>query len=190
MRNIASAVIGAIICFFSLRQCDTPKTQVITKTKTVTEFVEVPAYTETIKTVKIPVTSIKYVTNNVHDTSYQMVNVEVPGKIDTSVAFIPYSDSTVTIQDSITLTGTILDFKRKVTVLDKTPDTIKVTTIKEIAKPKSIKYYVGADSDFKNLFQPSFGLSYDQPKYQIAVGYRPTVKIVEARLFLPLFKFK
>lgn len=190
MRNIISAVIGAILCFFSLKQCDKPEVNTIFKTKTVKEFVEVPVYTETIKTVKIPVTSIKYVTNSVHDTSYQMVNVEVPSKLDTSVAFIPYQDDSVTISDSITLTGTILDFKRKITVLDKTSDTIRVTTIKEIAKPKSIKYYVGLDSDLTNLFQPSFGLSYDQPKYQIAVGYRPVTKIVEARLFLPLFKFK
>ena len=71
------------------------------------------------------------------------------------------------------------------------PDTIKVTTVKEVFRPiRQIKYYVGADSDFDNLFQPSFGLSYDQPKYQISLGYRPIAKIVEARFFLPLIKLK
>lgn len=189
MRVIISAIIGAVICFFSLQKCEkAPKT--ITKTKTVTEFVEVPVYTETVKTIKIPVTKIQYLTKEIHDTLNQLVTVEVPRDGDTSIAVIPYQDDSVTIQDSITLTGTILDFKRKVSILDKTPDTIRVTTIKEVLKPvKSIKYYVGMDSDFNNLFQPSFGLSLDLPKYQVALGYRPTTKIVEAKLFLPLFKF-
>ena len=140
-----------------------------------------------------PVTKIKYIRlydtaiAYVHDTLNNLVEVTT---YDTtkSLAVIPYQDSLVTINDSITLSGTILDFKRKVTVKERQPDTLTITkeTIKYF---RGIKYYVGVDSDLNNLFQPAFGLSYDTKKYQVSLGYRPTTKIVEARFFLPLIKF-
>lgn len=182
-------IIGALLMFFGFKQCTTPEVDV----RTVTKKVNVPTYIEKVTTVKVPVTSIKYVplTHTVvemrHDTLDKLVDVI---KYDTTknLAVIPYQDSLVSIQDSITLTGTITDFKRKIVVKERQPDTLTITkeTIKYF---KGIKYYVGADSDLGNLFQPSFGLSYDSKKFQVSLGYRPTTKIVEARFFLPLIKF-
>lgn len=174
--------------FFSLKQCEQPQ-----EVRTITKVKNVPTYIEKVTSVKVPVTKIKYirlydtVTTQVHDTLNNLVEITT---YDTtkSLAVIPYNDSLVNIQDSITLTGTILDFKRKVTVKERQPDTLIVT--KEVIKYfKGIKYYVGADSDIQNIFQPSFGLSYDTKKFQVSLGYRPTTKIVEARFFLPLIKF-
>lgn len=181
-------IIGALLMFFGFKQCEQPQ-----EVRTITKTVSVPTYIEKVTTVKVPVTSIKYVplTHTViemmHDTTYKLVDVLT---YDTAknLAIIPYQDSLVTISDSITLTGTITDFKRKVTVKERQPDTLTITkeTIKYF---RGIKYYVGADSDLNNLFQPSFGLSYDSKKFQVSLGYRPTTKIVEAKLFLPLIKF-
>ena len=184
MKTGIGAIIGALIVFFSMRQCEQPQ-----ETRIVTKTVSVPTYIEKVTSVKVPVTKIKYIrlydttTSYVHDTLNQLVEVTT---YDTtkSLAVIPYQDSLVTISDSITLTGTIVDFKRKVTVKERQPDTLTITkeTIKYF---RGIKYYGGIDSDFK----PSFGLSYDNKKFQVSLGYRPTTKIVEARLFLPLLKF-
>ncbi len=182
------AIIGALLMFFGFKQCEQPQ-----ETRIITKKVSVPTYIEKVTSVKVPVTKIKYVkiyetkTSYVHDTLDQLVEVTT---YDTakSLAVIPYNDSLVSISDSITLTGTILDFKRKIIVRERQPDTLTVT--KEVTKYfKGIKYYVGADSDIKNIFQPSFGLSYDSRKFQVSLGYRPTTKIVEARFFLPLIKF-
>lgn len=181
------AIIGALLMFFGFKQCEQPQ-----EVRTITKTVSVPTYIEKVTTVKVPVTTIKYkkiydvTTAYVHDTLNQLVGVTT---YDTtkSLAVIPYNDSLVSISDSITLTGTILDFKRKIVVRERQPDTITVT--KEITKYfRGIKYYVGADSDIGSLFQPSFGLSYDTKKFQVSLGYRPTTKIVEARFFLPLIK--
>jgi len=181
------AIIGALIVFFSMRQCEQPQ-----EVKTITKTISVPTYVQVTKEVKIPVTKIKYIrlydttTSYVHDTLNQLVEV-VSYDTTKSLAIIPYQDSLVNILDTITLTGTILDFKRKVTVNERQPDTLTVTkeTIKYF---RGIKYYVGVDSDFNNLFQPCFGLSYDTKKFQVSLGYRPVTKIVEARFFLPLIK--
>jgi len=182
------AIIGALLMFFGFKQCEQPQ-----EVKTITKTISVPTYVQVTKEVKIPVTKIKYVrlydttTSYVHDTLNQLVEVTT---YDTtkSLAVIPYNDSLVTISDSITLTGTILDFKRKIVVRERQPDTLTIT--KEVTKYfRGIKYYGGIDSDFNNLFQPSFGLSYDTKKFQVSLGYRPTTKIVEARFFLPLIKF-
>lgn len=188
MRTLIGAIVGAVICFFSLRQCETPQ-----EVRTITKIKNVPTYIERVTKVNVPTTKIRYVklydTTSVfvHDTLNQLVEVTVYDSTK-SVAVIPYEDSLVTISDSITLTGQILDFKRQVSVRERQPDTLMVT--KEITKYfRGVKYYVGADSDLGNLFQPSFGLSYDSKKFQISVGYRPTTKIIESRLFLPLFKF-
>ena len=55
MRSIIGAIAGAVICFFSLKQCEQPQdVKVVTKVKKSTEYV-----TKT-KTVNIPVTTIKY----------------------------------------------------------------------------------------------------------------------------------
>jgi hypothetical protein len=182
------AILGALLMFFGFKQCEQPQ-----EISIITKKVSVPTYIEKVTSVKVPVTKIKYIrlydttTTYVHDTTNQLVEVTT---YDTtkSLAVIPYNDSLVNIQDSITLTGTILDFKRKVTVKERQPDTLTITkeTIKYF---RGIKYYVGADSDLNNLFQPSFGLSYDGRKFQVSLGYRPTTKIVEARFFLPLIKF-
>ena len=187
MKTIIKVLIGAVITFFTMRQCEAPQ-----ETRTITKVKNVPTYIEKVTKVNVPVTSIKYVrlhdttTTFVRDTLNNMVEVTV---YDTtkSLAIIPYQDSLVTINDSITLSGTILDFKRQIVVKERQPDTLQIT--KEVTKYfRGIKYYVGMDSDLNNLFQPSFGLSYDQKKFQVALGYRPTTKIVEARLFLPLIK--
>ena len=187
MKTGLGAIIGALIVFFSMRQCEQPQeTRIITKT------ISVPTYVQVTKEVKIPVSKIKYIrlydttTTLVHDTLDQLVEV-ITYDTTKSLAIIPYEDSLVNIQDTITLTGTILDFKRKVTVNERQPDTLTITkeTIKYF---RGIKYYVGMDSDFNNLFQPSFGLSYDSKKYQLSLGYRPATRIVEARFFLPLIK--
>ena len=182
------AILGALLMFFGFKQCEQPQ-----EVKTITKTISVPTYVQVTKEVKIPVTKIKYIKlydttrTFVHDTLNQLVEV-VSYDTTKSLAIIPYQDSLVTISDSITLTGTILDFKRKVTVNERQPDTLTITkeTIKYF---RGIKYYVGVDSDFNNLFQPSFGLSYDTRKFQVSLGYRPTTKIVEARFFLPLIKF-
>ena len=182
------AIIGALLMFFGFKQCEQPQ-----EVRTITKTVSVPTYIEKVTTVKVPVTTIKYkkiydvTTAYVHDTLNQLVEV-VTYDTTKSLAIIPYQDSLVSISDSITLTGTITDFKRKVVVKERQPDTLTITkeTIKYF---RGIKYYVGADSDLNNLFQPSFGLSYDSKKFQVSLGYRPTTKIVEARLFLPLLKF-
>ena len=181
------AIIGALLMFFGFKQCEQPQ-----EVKTITKTISVPTYVQVTKEVKIPVTKIKYVrlydttTSYVHDTLNQLVEV-VTYDTTKSLAVIPYQDSLVNILDTITLTGTILDFKRKVTVNERQPDTLTIT--KEVTKYfRGIKYYVGMDSDFNNLFQPSFGLSYDTKKFQVSLGYRPTTKIVEARFFLPLIK--
>ena len=182
------AILGALLMFFGFKQCEQPQ-----EVKTITKTISVPTYVQVTKEVKIPVTKIKYIKlydttrTFVHDTLNQLVEV-VSYDTTKSLAIIPYQDSLVTISDSITLTGTILDFKRKVTVNERQPDTLTITkeTIKYF---RGIKYYVGVDSDFNNLFQPSFGLSYDTRKFQVSLGYRPTTKIVEARFFLPLLKF-
>lgn len=182
------ALLGALLMFFGFKQCEQPQ-----ETRIITKKVSVPTYIEKVTSVKVPVAKIKYIrlydttTSYVHDTLNQLVEVTT---YDTtkSLAVIPYNDSLVTISDSITLTGTILDFKRKIIVRERQPDTLTIT--KEVTKYfRGIKYYVGADSDFGNLFQPSFGLSYDTKKFQVSLGYRPTTKIVEAKLFLPLIKF-
>lgn len=189
MKTTLGAIIGAIICFFTLKQCDTDKTS----TRIITKTVSVPTYIEKVTSVNVPVTKIKYIklynttTAYVHDTLDQLVEVT---KYDTtkSVAVIPYQDSSVHILDSITLTGQITNFKRTVTVRERQPDTLTVT--KEVTKYfRGIKYYVGMDSNFKNLFQPAFGFSYDSKKFQLSLGYRPVTKVVEARFFLPLLKF-
>lgn len=182
------AILGALLMFFGFKQCEQPQ-----EVRTITKTVSVPTYIEKVTTVKVPTTKIKYIrlhdttTAYVHDTLDQLVEVTT---YDTtkSLAVIPYQDSLVTISDSITLTGIITDFKRKVTVKERQPDTLTITkeTIKYF---RGIKYYVGADSDLNNLFQPSFGLSYDTKKFQVSLGYRPVTKVVEARLFLPLLKF-
>lgn len=188
MKITIGAIIGALLMFFGFKQCETPQ-----EVRTITKIKNVPTYHEKITTVKVPVAKIKYIrlydttTTFVHDTLSNLVEVTT---YDTtkSLAVIPYSDSLVSISDSITLTGTILDFKRQVTVKERQPDTLTIT--KEITKYfRGVKYYVGADSDFDNLFQPSFGLSYDTKKFQVSLGFRPTTKIVEARFFLPLIKF-
>lgn len=188
MKTTIGAIIGAVIMFFSLKQCETPQ-----EVRTITKVKNVPTYIQVTKEVKIPVTSIKYKriyltdTAYVHDTLNNLVEV-ITYDTTRSLAIVPYSDSLVNVQDSITLTGTILDFKRKVTVNERQPDTLIVT--KEITKHfRGIKYYVGVDSDVQNIFQPSFGLSYDTKKFQVSLGFRPTTKIVEARFFLPLIKF-
>lgn len=182
------AIIGALLMFFGFKQCEQPQ-----ETRIIIKKISVPTYIEKVTTVKVPVTKIKYIrlydttTSYVHDTLDQLVEVTT---YDTtkSLAVIPYNDSLVTISDSITLTGTILDFKRKIIVRERQPDTLTIT--KEVTKYfRGIKYYGGIDSDFNNLFQPSFGLSYDTKKFQVSLGYRPTTKIVEARFFLPLIKF-
>lgn len=188
MKTTIGAILGAVIMFFSLKQCETPQ-----EVRTITKVKNVPTYVQVTKEVKIPVTSIKYKklyltdTTYVYDTLNNLVEV-ITYDTTKSFAIIPYRDSLVTIDDSITLSGTILDFKRKVTVKERQPDTLLVT--KEITKHfRGIKYYVGVDSDLDNLFQPSFGLSYDTKKFQVSLGYRPVTKIVETRFFLPLFKF-
>jgi len=188
MKTGLGAIIGALIVFFSMRQCDQPE-----EVRTITKTVSVPTYIEKVTSVKVPVTKIKYIrlydttTSYVHDTLNQLVEV-ITYDTTKSLAVIPYQDSLVTISDSITLSGTILDFKRKIIVRERQPDTLTVT--KEVTKYfRGIKYYGGIDSDFNNLFQPSFGLSYDTKKFQVSLGYRPTTKIVEARFFLPLIKF-
>ncbi len=182
------AILGALLMFFGFKQCEQPQ-----QVRKVIKTISVPTYVQVTKEVKIPVNKIKYIRlydttkTYVHDTLNQLVEVTT---YDTtrSLAVIPYNDSLVSISDSITLTGTILDFKRKIIVRERQPDTLTVT--KETTKYfRGIKYYVGADSDLGNLFQPSFGLSYDTKKFQVSLGYRPTTKIVEARLFLPLLKF-
>lgn len=181
------AIIGALLMFFGFKQCEQPQ-----EVRTITKTISVPTYVQVTKEVKIPVTKIKYVrlydtiSTFVHDTLDNLVEV-VTYDTTKSLAIIPYQDSLVTISDSITLTGTIIDFKRKVTVNERQPDTLMITkeTIKYF---RGIKYYVGMDSDFNNLFQPAFGLSYDSKKYQLSLGYRPTTKVVEARFFLPLIK--
>lgn len=182
------AIIGALLMFFGFKQCEQPQ-----EVRTITKVKNIPTYIEKVTTVKVPVTSIKYkriydtTTTFVHDTLNQLVEIT---KYDTtkSLAVIPYRDSLVSIDDSITLSGTILDFKRKVVVKERQSDTLTIT--KEVTKHfRGIKYYVGVDSDLNNLFQPSFGLSYDTKKFQVSLGYRPTTKIVETRFFLPLFKF-
>ena len=178
------AILGALLMFFGFKQCEQPQ-----ETRIITKKISVPTYIEKVTTVKIPVTTIKYkkiydvTTAYVHDTLNQLVEV-ITYDTTKSLAVIPYNDSLVSISDSITLTGTILDFKRKVTVRERQPDTLTITkeTIKYF---RGIKYYGGIDSDFK----PSFGLSYDTKKFQVSLGYRPTTKIVEARLYLPLLKF-
>lgn len=181
------AILGALLMFFGFKQCEQPQeARIITKIK------NVPTYIEKVTTVKVPVTQIKYVRlydttrTFVHDTLNQLVEV-VTYDTTKSLAVIPYQDSLVNILDTITLTGTILDFKRKVTVNERQPDTLTITkeTIKYF---RGIKYYVGMDSDFNNLFQPAFGLSYDTKKFQLSLGYRPVTKVVEARFFLPLIK--
>jgi len=188
MKTGLGAIIGALIVFFSMRQCDQPE-----EVRTITKTVSVPTYIEKVTSVKVPVTKIKYIrlydttTSYVHDTLNQLVEV-ITYDTTKSLAVIPYQDSLVTISDSITLSGTILDFKRKIIARERQPDTLTVT--KEVTKYfRGIKYYGGIDSDFNNLFQPSFGLSYDTKKFQVSLGYRPTTKIVEARFFLPLIKF-
>ena len=182
------AILGALLMFFGFKQCEQPQ-----ETRIITKKVSVPTYIEKVTTVKVPVTKIKYIrlydttTSYVHDTLNQLVEVTT---YDTtkSLAIIPYQDSLVNINDTITLSGTILDFKRKIIVRERQPDTLTVT--KEVTKYfKGIKYYIGVDSDLDNIFQPSFGLSYDTKKFQVSLGYRPTTKIVEARFFLPLIKF-
>ena len=178
------AILGALLMFFGFKQCEKPK-----EVHTITKTVSVPTYIEKVTTVKVPVTKIKYIklydttTSYVHDTLDNLVEV-ITYDTTKSLAVIPYQDSLVTISDSITLTGTIVDFKRKVTVKERQPDTLTITkeTIKYF---RGIKYYGGIDSDYK----PSFGLSYDTKKFQVSLGYRPTTKIVEARLYLPLLKF-
>ena len=178
------AILGALLMFFGFKQCEQPQ-----ETRIITKKISVPTYIEKVTTVKIPVTTIKYkkiydvTTAYVHDTLNQLVEV-ITYDTTKSLAVIPYQDSLVTISDSITLTGTIVDFKRKITVRERQPNTLTITkeTIKYF---RGIKYYGGIDSDFK----PSFGLSYDTKKFQVSLGYRPTTKIVEARLFLPLLKF-
>lgn len=188
MKITIGAIIGALIMFFGFKQCETPQ-----EVRTLTKIKNVPTYIEKVTTVKVPVTKIKYIrlhdttTTFVHDTLNNLVEVTT---YDTtkSLAIIPYQDSLVTINDSITLSGTILDFKRQVIVKERQPDTLTIT--KEVTKYfRGVKYYVGIDSDFDNLFQPSFGLSYDTKKFQVSLGFRPTTKIVETRFFLPLFKF-
>jgi len=188
MKTGLGAIIGALIVFFSMRQCDQPE-----EVRTITKTVSVPTYIEKVTSVKVPVTKIKYIrlydttTSYVHDTLNQLVEV-ITYDTTKSLAVIPYQDSLVTISDSITLSGTILDFKRKIIARERQPDTLTIT--KEVTKYfRGIKYYGGIDSDFNNLFQPSFGLSYDTKKFQVSLGYRPTTKIVEARFFLPLIKF-
>jgi len=182
------AILGALLMFFGFKQCEQPQeTRIITKIK------NVPTYIEKVTTVRVPVTKIKYIrlydttTSYVHDTLNQLVEV-VTYDTTKSLAVIPYQDSLVTINDSITLTGTIMGWDRKITVKERQPDTLTITkeTIKYF---RGIKYYVGVDSDFNNLFQPAFGLSYDSKKYQLSLGYRPVTKVVEARFFLPLIKF-
>ncbi len=178
------AILGALLMFFGFKQCEQPQ-----ETRIITKKISVPTYIEKVTTVKIPVTTIKYkkiydvTTAYVHDTLNQLVEV-ITYDTTKSLAVIPYQDSLVTISDSITLTGTIVDFKRKITVRERQPNTLTITkeTIKYF---RGIKYYGGIDSDFK----PSFGLSYDTKKFQVSLGYRPTTKIVEARLYLPLLKF-
>lgn len=198
------AIIGALLMFFGFKQCEQPQ-----EVRTITKTVSVPTYIEKVTTVKVPVTTIKYkrlydtTKTYVHDTLNQLVEV-VTYDTTKSLAVIPYQDSLVSISDSITLTGIITDFKRKVVVKERQPDTLTITkeTIKYSVDPnestgsslfqglqfRGIKYYVGADSDLGNLFQPAFGLSYDSKKFQVSLGYRPTTKVVEARLFLPLIK--
>jgi len=181
------AILGALLMFFGFKQCEQPQ-----EVRTITKTISVPTYVQVTKEVKIPITKIKYIrlydttTSYVHDTLDQLVEI-VSYDTTKSLAVIPYQDSLVNILDTITLTGTILDFKRKVTVNERQPDTLTITkeTIKYF---RGIKYYVGMDSDFNNLFQPAFGLSYDSKKYQLSLGYRPVTKVVEARFFLPLIK--
>lgn len=182
------AILGALLMFFGFKQCEQPQ-----ETRIITKKVSVPTYIEKVTSVKVPVTKIKYIrlydttTAYVHDTTNQLVEV-VTYDTTKSLAVIPYQNSLVTINDSITLSGTIIDFKRKIIVKERQPDTLTVT--KEVTKYfRGIKYYVGADSDLNNLFQPAFGLSYDTKKFQVSLGYRPTTKIVEAKFFLPLIKF-
>jgi hypothetical protein len=187
MKTGIGAIIGAIICFFALKHCEKPQ-----EVRTVTKIKHIPTYVHVTKEVNVPVTKIKYKTLYstdkffIHDTLDRLVEVT---RYDStkSLAVIPYQDSLVTINDSITLTGQIVGFKRKIVVREKQPDTLTITkeTIKYF---KGIKYYVGLDSDFNNLFQPSFGLSYDSKKFQVSLGYRPVTKVVEAKLFLPLIK--
>jgi len=181
-------ILGALLMFFGFKQCEQPQ-----EARIITKKVSVPTYIEKVTSVKVPVTKIKYiplthtVVEVVHDTVDRLIDV-VTYDSTKSLAVIPYRDSLVTINDSITLSGTILDFKRKIVVRERQPDTVTVT--KEVTKYfRGIKYYGGIDSDFDNLFQPSFGLSYDTKKFQVSLGYRPTTKIVEARFFLPLIKF-
>ena len=182
------AILGALLMFFGFKQCEQPQ-----EVRTITKTVSVPTYIEKVTTVKVPVTKIKYIklydttTSYVHDTLDQLVEV-VTYDTTKSLVVIPYEDSLVTISDSVTLTGTIMGWDRKITVKERQPDTLTIT--KEITKHfRGIKYYGGIDSDFDNLFQPAFGLSYDTKKFQVSLGYRPTTKIVEARFFLPLIKF-
>jgi len=161
------AIIGALLMFFGFKQCEQPQ-----EVRTITKKISVPTYIEKVTTVKVPVTKIKYIrlydttTSYVHDTLNQLVEV-VSYDTTKSLAVIPYSDSLVNISDSITLTGTILDFKRKVIVKERQPDTITVTN--QVTKYfRGIKGYIGADSD---LLQPIFGLSYDSKKFQVSLGY-------------------
>jgi hypothetical protein len=70
---------------------------------------------------------------------------------------------------------------------ERQPDTLIIT--REAKQMKEFKYYMGLDSDVNNIFQPSFGVSYDTKKFQVSLGYRPVTKIVEAKFFLPFFKF-
>ena len=110
------AILGALLMFFGFKQCEQPQ-----ETRIVTKKISVPTYIEKVTTVKIPVTTIKYkkiydvTTAYVHDTLNQLVEV-ITYDTTKSLAVIPYQDSLVTISDSITLTGTIVDFKRKITV--------------------------------------------------------------------------
>jgi hypothetical protein len=187
MKTTISAIIGAIICFFLLKKCEQPQ-----EVKTITKFKNVPTYVQVTKNVNVPVTEFKYKTLHnteryyVHDTLNKLVEV-VTYDTTKSLVIIPYRDSLITISDSITLSGTILDFKRKLIFKERQPDTLIIT--REAKQMKEFKYYMGLDSDVNNIFQPSFGVSYDTKKFQVSLGYRPVTKIVEAKFFLPFFKF-
>ena len=182
------AILGAFLMFFGFKQCEQSQ-----ETRIITKKVSVPTYIEKVTSVKVPVTKIKYIRlydttrTYVHDTLDQLVEVTT---YDTTknLVVVPYQDSLVSIVDTIVMSGTIMGWDRKITVKELQPDTLTVT--KEVTKYfRGIKYYGGIDSDLNNLFQPSFGLSYDTKKFQVSLGYRPTTKIVEARFFLPLLKF-
>jgi len=192
MKILSGALLGLVIGLLIMAKCN--RTQVIGKVDTVTVTKDSLVYVlkDTVITKYV---KLKYKTI---DTNYVFIVDSIQGKTDTFLKkepvytmVVPYQDTVVRISDTITLSGKIESMKRKIDWV-RVPFVYRDSTItKTVEVPAKGKDVFSIYGGINSVYNPSVGIQL-QNRHNIGVsaGYQFGTKVMEARLYLPLFKIK